>query len=121
MIKDDLLLDLCKRTAAIPVGGYDPCIYSVPHLSRYTGETKYRIRKLLKELEADGFVRKTYEGGIDEDGYPHCYHGWGITQKAQETEMYKKCYKDALEDYARFTREFDEEWEREEAERIGNR
>lgn len=115
MTKEDLLLYLCRRTAAVPAGGYDPCIYSIPHLSSYLKETKYHIRKLMKELEADGLVRKTYEGGIDEDGYPHCYHGWSITRKAKETDMYKKCYKEALKDYARFTREFDAKWEREEA------
>lgn len=112
MTKNDLLLYLCKRTAMILVGSYGPCIYSVPHLSRHTGETKYHIRKMLKELEADALVTKTYEGGIDDDGYPHCYHGWSITRKAEETEMYKRCYKEALEDYARSTREFDEEWNR---------
>ena len=108
--KNELLLDLCKKTAAVPAGGYAPCIYSIPLLSKLTGETKYRIRKLIKELESDGLVTKTYEGGIDEDGYPHCYHGWSITSKTIGTEMYKKCEKEAIEDYERFVREFDEKW-----------
>lgn len=120
MTKDDLLLYMCKRTAAIPFG-YDPNIYSIPNLSKCLNQTKYRIRKLMKELEADGAVVKTYDGCIDEDGYPHCYHGWGITEQTRNTDMYKQCYKEALEEYERFNREFDEEWRREEAERIGNR
>lgn len=110
MEKADLLRTLCKKTASIPAGGYAPNIYSVPTLARATEETKYRIRKLLKELEAEGFVKKTYEGGIDEDGYPHCYHGWSITAKTQKTEMYRECYEEALEEYERFCTEFDKEW-----------
>lgn len=121
MTKDDLLLEMCKRTATVPAGGYDPNIYSIPSLSRSMGETKYAIRKCMKELEADGLVRRAHDGGIDEDGYPHCYHGWSITEKTVNTDLYKRCYKEALEDYERFTREFDEQWKREEAERIGNR
>lgn len=113
MTKDDLLLELCRLTAMVPVGGYDPNIYSIPRLSRRLGKTKYRIHKLLKELEKDGAVMKAYEGGIDEDGYPHCYHGWCITEQTLDTDMYKECYKEALEEYERSTREFYEKWRRE--------
>lgn len=121
LTKDDLLLEMCKLTAAVPAGGYDPNIYSIPYLARIMSETKYAVRKYIKELEADGLVHKAYEGGMDEDGNVGCYHGWSITQKAINTDLYKRCYKEALEDYERFTREFDEEWKQEEAERIGNR
>lgn len=114
MTKDDLLLELCRLTAMVPAGGYSPNIYSIPTLSRRLRETKYRIRKLIKELEADGAVKKTYEGGINDDGYPGCYHGWSITKKTADSDMFKQCYKEALEDYERFTREFAEKWEREE-------
>lgn len=98
MTKNDLLLYMCKQTAVIPFR-YDPNIYSIPDLSRCLNETKYRIRKLMKELEADGAVAKTYDGGIDEDGYPHCYHGWCITKKTMNTDMYKQCEKEALEEW----------------------
>lgn len=109
MTKGDLLLYMCKKTAAIPLG-YDLNIYSIPRLSKDLSQTKYSIRKLMKELEADGAVSKTYDGGIDEDGYPHCYHGWGITKQTRNTDMYKQCEKEALEEYEGFIREFDEEW-----------
>lgn len=121
MTKDDLLLWLCKQTAQVPAGGYDPNIYSVPHIARRIGKTKYTIRKLLKELEADGLVHKTHEGGVDEDGYPHCYHGWSITKKACDSELYKKCEKEAYQEYKDWSRAFDEEWRREEEKMIGNR
>lgn len=121
LTKDDLLLYLCKATAQVPAGGYDPNIYSIPSLAERMGETKYAIRKCMKALEADGLVSKTYEGGIDEDGYPHCYHGWSITRKTRESDLYKKCEKEAYREYAEFCRKFDEEWRREEAKKIGNR
>ena len=120
MTKDELLLDMCKRTATVTMG-YDPKIYSIPHLARCLNESKYRIRKLMKELEADGAVRRSYDGGIDDDGYPHCYHGWSITKKTYDSELYKKCDKEAIAEFEKFTQDFDEEWRREEAERIGNR
>lgn len=112
MTKNDLLLYMCKRTATIPLG-YDSNIYSIPSLSKELKQTKYSIRKLMKELEADGAVAKTYDGGIDEDGYPHCYHGWGITKQTINTDMYKQCEKEALEEYENFIKEFDEKWEAE--------
>ena len=114
MNKNDLLLHLCKKTAQV-ILGYDPKIYSIPILASDTGETKYRIRKLIKELETDGLVKRNHEGCIDDDGNPHCYHGWSITQKAAETEMYKKCDKEAIEEIARFLRDV-EKCEREERE-----
>ena len=111
MTKNDLLLYLCRETADISFC-YDPKIYSVPNLSRRLNKTKYSIRKLMEELEADGFVRKTHIGGTDEDGYPYCYHGWSITEQTFDSDMYKQCYKEALREYERFCREFDERWER---------
>lgn len=120
MTKDDLLLDMCKRAATVPMG-YDPNIYSIRELAESLNTSRYRIRKLMKELEADGAVRRSYDGGIDDDGYPHCYHGWSITKKTRESELYKKCDKEAIAEFEQFQRDFDEEWRQEEAERIGNR
>lgn len=98
MDKNELLLYMCRRTAAIPCG-YDPNIYSIPSLSKNLRETQYRIRKWMKELEADGAVAKTYDGCIDEDGYPRCYHGWSITEQTVKSDMYKQCYKEAIDEY----------------------
>lgn len=71
-------------------------IYSAKTLANYFfGESEYQTRKLLKELEAMGYVMKDYEGGIDEEGYPHCYHGWNLTVKALETEIGKEEEKNA--------------------------
>ena len=98
LAKDDLLLWLCKETARVPAGGYEPKIYSVPEIARRFCKSKYSVRKAIKELEADGLVRRTHEGGID-DGYPHCVHGWRITKKVCDSELYKECEKEAYQEY----------------------
>lgn len=97
MTKTDLLFALCRMVTAIPFG-YDPKIYSIPGLSRYLNETKYRVRKCMKELEADGLVKKSYEGGVDGEGIPYCYHGWRITERAERTDMYERCRKEAIKE-----------------------
>ena len=118
MDKNELLLYMCKQTAVIPVA-YTLTIYSIPSLSKKLGETQYRIRKLMKQLEADGAVVKTYDGGIDDDGYPRCYHGWSITKQTMESDMYKQCCKEALKEYEHFIRDFDEKWGQGDTEHIG--
>lgn len=97
MNKDELFLTLCRETARVPLGGYEPKLYSIPRLARDSGVSKYRIRQLIKKLEADGMVRKTFEGGIDDEGFPWCIHGWGLTKKACDTDLYKQCDKEASE------------------------
>lgn len=98
--KDDLFLWLCKETADIPYG-YDPKIYSVPMMACYLNTTKYSIRKLVKQLETEGLVHKTYIGGMNEDGEIGCYHGWSLSDAARETETYKQCEITALDEFSR--------------------
>lgn len=35
----------------------------------------------LNYLKRCGYVNHFYEGGIDDEGYPHCTHGWGLSKK----------------------------------------
>lgn len=49
MTKDELLLDMCKRTATVPMG-YDPKIYSIPHLARCLNERAGSGRSCAQEL-----------------------------------------------------------------------
>lgn len=112
MTKDDLLLYLCKLTAQVPFS-YDPNIYSIPHISRELNVSGYKIRKLMKELAADGLVKRAYDGGCDEDGYPHCYHGWRITRKVVDSELYKKCAEEAKAEFEKILQEIDKKWESE--------
>ena len=98
MTKTDLLLFLCRMTAAIPFG-YDTKLYSVSDLSGSLNETKYCVRKRMKELEADGLVKKSYEGGVDGEGFPYCCHGWRITERTKCTDMYERYCKEALKEF----------------------
>ena len=47
-----------------------------------------------------GYVEKTYEGGCDDEGFPHCNHGWSLTLKwiDENREKYEARQK---EEYAR--------------------
>ena len=58
VVKDELFEVLCEETARISFC-YEPKIYSVPWLSKLLYASQYHVRKLIKELEADGFVKKT--------------------------------------------------------------
>ena len=54
----------------------------------------------LNYLEKCGYVNHFYEGGIDDEGFPHCTHGWGLSKKwttenneryiARQREEYKR-------------------------------
>lgn len=58
-------------------------------LNLTVSQTRYRLRK-LKKL---GYVETTSEFVISEDcNLP--YHGWTITDKAKETEEYKKAWEE---------------------------
>lgn len=39
-----------------------------------------------------GYVRHDYEGGCDDEGFPHCTHGWSLTKKwiDENKERYEK-------------------------------
>lgn len=70
---------------------YHEPIFSIKYLSKnFFYDTEYKTRKLIKKLESMGYVTKNYEGKTDEEGYPHCYHGWSLTVKALDTEIGKE-------------------------------
>ena len=58
--------------------------------------SKYKLRKILRELISEGILYKDYLGGQDpETGYPWCIVGYMITDKAKELPLYidlKKIY-----------------------------
>ena len=39
------------------------------------------VLEALHVLQEEGNVRKTYNGDCDDEGLPHCYHGWKLTGK----------------------------------------
>lgn len=54
----------------------------------------------LNYLKKCGYVNHFYEGGIDDEGFPHCTHGWSLSKKwttenneryiARQKEEYKR-------------------------------
>lgn len=70
---------------------------SIRNIARLEKETYYQIRKYMKQLETEGFVKKesvyysgdyNYEYGCYEDeGY--LITGWVITDKCRQLEEYK--------------------------------
>lgn len=46
----------------------------------------------LNYLKKCGYVNHFYEGGIDDEGLPHCTHGWGLSKKwiEENKERYKQ-------------------------------
>lgn len=46
-------------------------------------------RETARYLEKKGYIKKTHYGGMDEEGYPYCIHGYGLTDKARQMEMWK--------------------------------
>lgn len=61
-----------------------------------------------------GYVRHVYEGGCDDEGFPHCTHGWVLTKKwiDENKERYDKAQKEEYKRIDASLKESDEEWER---------
>ena len=56
------------------------------------------IRKALKELEKEGFIRYGYEGGWNEySERPYCIWGYCITPKTMELPEYEEAQKEEEE------------------------
>ena len=47
-------------------------------------------RKTIHALEEEGLLRKGHYGDIDDEGFPHCVHGYYLTKKAKELPRYKE-------------------------------
>ena len=52
--------------------------------------TLYTVRKYVKELCDEGYLKKAYYGGSTEDGIPYCTHGYLLTNKAKMTDTFKR-------------------------------
>lgn len=56
--------------------------------------TERVVRETLRVLADDGLVVKTYYGECDDEGFPHCWHGWGLTDKARQLDEYKQAWEE---------------------------
>lgn len=77
------------------------------------GATQYNIRRCIKALVEDGLVTKAHDGGMDDDGRVFCCHGYTLTKKGAETDIYKECDRRAKEEIQRFLDDGHEKWRQE--------
>ena len=54
-MKDDALKWICERSASI---SDHPDVFSCTWIAKGIHESVYKVRKYMKELETDGYVRK---------------------------------------------------------------
>lgn len=87
---------------------YILCVHAVnimdgwhPIPARFIAErTKVSLstaRRRLRQLKKSGLARTFCETLDYEDGFSLPYWGWGVTDKAIETEEYKKAYSEEVE------------------------
>ena len=88
---NEVLYQLCKYCIQITDGSRPVSSNTIANsLGLTRNQARYRLRK-LKQL---GLVESCCELlGDEEDGY-FPYHGWRITDKARETEEYKKAWEE---------------------------
>lgn len=87
---NDVLYQLCRHNVSI-MGGWHPVPARLiaEHLNLTTNQARYRLRKLKQAGFANTFSELL---GDEERMIP--YHGWTITDKAKETEEYKKAWEE---------------------------
>lgn len=92
MGKEDALKCIAEHTAAIcNHSDVFPCTM----IARCIGESVYKVRKYMKELEAEGYVVKAHDGGVDDwSATIYCIHGYSLTAKGAETQYYKDKYEE---------------------------
>ncbi len=86
-------------------------IITITYMSEKLGLTYYTSRKIMKELEEEGFVKKSTWGGgfetpdeygeIFDDSFHPALHGWSLTEKGESTEQYQREQKRINEEFAK--------------------
>lgn len=90
MAKEDALKWVAEQTAAIC---NHPNVFPCTQIAKELNESLYKVRKYMKELESEGYVKKSYEGGYDDwTDRIYCIHGYSLTEKGADTEYYKDRY-----------------------------
>lgn len=108
-MKDDALKWICRQSAAIC---NHPDVFSCTWIAKGIHESVYKVRKCMKELESDGYVKKDHEGGIsDWTSEIYCIHGYSLTEKGCEHKYYKDAYDKDVEWWNKHLRESEGEHE----------
>lgn len=91
---NETLYRLCVHAVDL-MGGWHPI--PARFIAESTGVSLSTARRRLRELKATGMAKTFYESPDYEEEFTLPYYGWGITDKAIETEEYKKAYSEELE------------------------
>ena len=91
---NDTLYHLCRIRLDI-MSGWCPVPARV--IAKSTGVSVSTARRRLRKLKEDGLAKTICENMAADDEMPLPYHGWTITEKARETEEYKKAWAEEVE------------------------
>lgn len=91
---DETLYCLCKHAVDIMDGWYP---FPARLIAEQTGVSLSTARRRLRKLKSEGYAQTICENLNPSDEPPFPYHGWNITKKAEETEEYKKAYKEEID------------------------
>lgn len=89
--KVKMLKTIMEHECACTSGSWVPV--SAKSLARQLKLPVELARKTAKFLTENGFIVKDHYGGMDEDGQVFCYHGYCLTDKARELEVYEEIQK----------------------------
>ena len=94
-LKKEVLMVLIRTAVDIMPGAE---IIPSTYIAKLLKQPIRDIRKILKELEKEDFIRYGYEGGWNEySERPYCIWGYCITEKAMELPEYEKAKKEEEE------------------------
>ena len=84
---NEVLYQLCRHCVSI-MDGWTP--YPSTAIARTLEMKVSKVRYQLNKLKLQGMVESFSNGGQTEEGKVYCINGFRITEKAKETEEYKK-------------------------------
>lgn len=82
---------LCRHAVDI-MDGWRP--FPARLIAEETGVSLSTARRNLRKLKAEGYADTICENMMPDDEQPLPYHGWTITNKARETEEYKRAWEE---------------------------
>ena len=65
-------------------------VFPCTQIAKGIGESVYKVRGYMKELEHEGLVIKAHTGGYNKwSNHIYCTHGYRLTEKGAESPAYK--------------------------------
>lgn len=91
---DEILYALCRYNVGI-MESWHP--FPATAIAEMLKISVHKVRYHLRKLKQQGLVESFYEGGMTEDGEVYCCWGWRVTNKAFNTDEYKKAHEEERE------------------------